>query len=138
MFDLALSSGTVKHATYKYRFHITSMPKRRSVARKIKRLLKQHRVAHVRGEYDRALGNAIRHGAYPVKVTIALTASKCLIKVADAGKGFDYRKMIHKFKTGKRYWHNHGYGTKCLARNAHVRVNWDHHGSRILLLYKVR
>ena len=120
----------------KHKFKITCSKDRKKAQKKITKIAKSHNINHTSHEYDRALGNAIHHGSLPVKCVVYIAKSgQMLCVIKDKGHGFDYRDVIQKFNDKKVYYHHHGYGFRCYARNDRLLVDWKKHGRKIVLYY---
>jgi len=120
----------------KYSMKVNKEKHRCGVQHNISRIISAHGIHHTNHEYDRAIGNAIKHGGCPVKCKVYIGDNKqmlCVIK--DSGKGFDYHEIIRKMKKGEVYYHYHGAGFRYYHRNHHLKVDWRHHGKEIILFY---
>jgi hypothetical protein len=135
MIDLKLQIP-VMDTKDKHNFVIKSTNKRWKVQDKIRDLLNKHQIKGVGKEIERAIGNGFRHGSLPISCEILFDKDMCLVNIKDSGRGFNFNNIVARFQSGKRYYHNHGSGTKKFARNPHVKVNWVENGTRIYLLYK--
>src|SRR5258708_36787458 len=100
------------------------------------KIIEKYGIINVKSEYRRAIGNAMNHGSYPIKCSVYIGKKKRMICViTDSGQGFDYKQMIKKYQAGEIYYKLHGYGTKCLAQNRYVQVDWEDEGKTIILYY---
>jgi hypothetical protein len=118
------------------KFKISSKKDRKKSQRKITRLIREYGIRSTHHEYERAIGNGMAHGKCPVKCKIHIGQHGqmvCVIK--DAGNGFDYKEVVRKFAQHEVYYHNHGFGTRCYARNEHLHVDWKDQGRTIILFY---
>ena len=61
----------------------------------------------------------------PVHVKIFEGSEGRLMRVTDAGNGFDYRTKIQQYLQGERYWQNKGCGLETLAQNPFIQVSYD-------------
>ena len=102
----------------------------------IKKYFSKFGIIH-RGEYKRAIGNAMRHGRCPLYINLyKIDKKEYLLSIEDSGSGFDYIDIINKYENKQPYAKHHGLGTRTLMCSRNVRVNWDKSGKRILLKYK--
>jgi len=121
---------------YKCDFTITNKSHRIEVQRKIGYIILQYKIANTDEAYIRAFGNAFNHGKTPIYCSVYVSSdNKLLIIIQDSGKGFDYQKMIEKFKSGKKYYHRHGHGTHEYNKNTHSRVSFSNNGKTSAILY---
>lgn len=119
-----------------YEFKILTKKDKKKIIGEIDRIVTKHSIIGVHNEYARALGNATKHGSYPVKCSIYIGQRKQMICViTDSGKGFDYRKIIEKYQSGKVYYKHHGKGIKRLGVNPDLKVDWQDGGKTIILYY---
>lgn len=119
-----------------YEYVVKSPKKRKYVQHEIRRLIREYNIKHTHCEYVRAIGNAIHYGKCPITIKVYHSKSNDFVcTIYDSGDGFNYKEVIKKFNDGKKYYHNHGLGTKSYARNAYLKVDWDHAGRRIILDY---
>jgi hypothetical protein len=99
-------------------------------------VIEKHNLKHVRKEYVRAIGNGVKHGQCPVKCVVYIGRNlQAIITVQDSGHGFDYQDVINKFNKGQKYYHHHGCGTRSLAHNENLTVDWEQQGRKIILYY---
>lgn len=118
------------------RFEINSKKDRKIVQEKIQSIVKSRRITHAGNEYNRAIGNAVHHGEFPVKCYIYINDKhEMLCVVKDAGPGFDYQSTIQKFKKGEVYYSHHGKGMRSMSSNPHLDVDWENHGATIMMYY---
>ncbi len=109
---------------------------RKKALKKFAKIVDKHRIPNVNGSVNRAIGNAVRHGKFPVDVSISVGHNgRTLAVVKDQGRGFDYQSMLDKFKRGKKYFHHHGKGTHTLSQNEHSKVCWHDGGRTISVLF---
>jgi hypothetical protein len=118
---------------------INKKKERKEIAKpKIEKIIKKYHIKHTDGAYNRALGNAVKHGSCPVKIDIYVGKDgELIIIIRDSGKGFDYKKMLRKFYEGKVYYKNHGKGTRTYASNKYSKVSWHNNGNTIAILYNM-
>lgn len=117
--------------TKKYKLKTTHFTEK--IRRNTIHILNKHHIEH-NHETTRAIGNAMRHGDFPVKVKVLVSKNDVLVNIKDSGKGFDYEKTISKYNNGEKYYHNHGKGTKILAKSD-AKVWFKDHGKEINILY---
>jgi len=118
-------------------FTIYKKKQRKEIAKPtIEKIIKKYNIKHTDGAYNRALGNAVKHGSCPVNCKIYVGKhDKLLIIIQDAGKGFNYQEMIQKFHKGKVYFKNHGKGARTYNANKYSKVSWHNEGNTISILY---
>ncbi len=106
----------------KYKFKTNTFSER--IRKTVSHILNKNNIDHDH-ETTRAIGNAMRHGEFPVKVRVYIYENKhILVRINDSGSGFNYRKTIELYNKGKKYFHNHGKGTRILAQsNAKIWFN---------------
>lgn len=122
---------------YTHKFKVTSKKGRKKTQKAITRLIHEYHIQGTQHEYHRAIGNAMAHGKIPVKCKVYISDKRQLFCVIqDSGIGFDYKEVVKKFMNNEVYFHNHGFGTKCYARNNHLIVDWKNNGTTIILYYK--
>lgn len=120
-----------------FKFKIMCKKDRRKTKKKIEHIISSYGITNAHHEYDRALGNAIHYGEYPIKCRVYVGDHRQMICVIeDSGEGFDYKKTIKKFMNNEVYYHYHGYGMRCYAQNRHLQVDWNNHGATIILFYR--
>lgn len=125
------------HVINTFEFCLESKKDRKKVQGKIKSVVKKYHLKHVRKEYVRAIGNAVRHGRCPVKCLVYIGQKMhAVITIQDSGQGFDYQDVVNKFKKGKKYYQRHGCGIRSLAHSDHSLVDWEQHGRKIILYYR--
>ena len=121
---------------YTYELIVSKKEDRKKIIGKIEKIIAKHGIIHVNDEYARAIGNATKHGSCPVLCSIYIGLKNQMICVIeDSGKGFDYKEIIKKYESGQVYYHNRGCGTKRLAQNKHLQVDWQDEGRTIILHY---
>lgn len=119
----------------KHKYVIKSRKDFKRIKRKITKYLHKNGDSYV--EYHRAVGNSFRHGELPVKVRLYQEYDgSSFVSIKDSGNGFDVSEIIRKFKAGKKYYHNHGSGTRTIVNSKHVSAFWNHEGNRISLVIK--
>lgn len=65
----------------------------------------------------------------PVHIEVFEGSEGRLLRVTDAGEGFDYRKRVQQLLEGERYWQNKGNGFRNLAQNPFIQVSYDNPGN---------
>jgi hypothetical protein len=126
------------HIYEKYRYTITCKKDLKRVKKRIEEIVQGYGISNTHNEYDRALGNAIHHGEYPIKCRVYLGDNKqmvCVVK--DSGKGFDYQEVVRKCQNKEVYFHYHGLGFRSYASNDHLCVDWSDQGKTIMMWYRV-
>lgn len=120
----------------RYKFIINRKKDRKKAQRKIHQIIDTYQISNTHCEFDRAIGNAMSHGHCPVKCYVYVTRDhRMLCIVKDSGYGFDYQETILKFRNKEIYYHHHGLGMRCYASNPHLEVDWNNHGTIIILYY---
>ena len=124
------------HVSARFEFILDSEENREKVQDKIKSIVEKHKMKHVRREYVRAIGNAVKHGQCPVKCTVYIGQNmQTIITIQDSGQGFNYQDVVSKFEKGEKYYQHHGCGTRSLAHNDRLTVDWEQQGRKIILYY---
>jgi hypothetical protein len=124
------------HLVATYKFKVKSKKDRKKVQKKITQIIHEYRIPHTEYEYERSIGNGMKHGQCPVKCTLYINDHHQLVCViSDSGSGFDYREVTRKFMNKEIYYHHHGLGMRTLARNDHLHVDWISPGNTIILHY---
>lgn len=122
---------------YSDKFKISNEKDRKKAQKNITEIMRLFHIHGAHHEYCRAIGNGMAHGSTPVKCKIYVGChGQMVCVIEDSGEGFDYQDVIKKFKNNEVYYHNHGYGTRCYARNENLCVDWKKHGRQIILYYK--
>lgn len=120
----------------KYTFEILNKTQIKELCEKIKKIIQEYKIKNVKSEYQRAINNAVNHGSYPITGSIYIGKKNQIVCIiTDSGKGFDYKQMIKKYQSGEIYYKLHGFGTKCLASNKHLQIDWHDEGRTIILYY---
>lgn len=120
----------------KYHMKIKKEKHRSRLQHTFARIISTFKIPHTSHEYDRAIGNAIKHGGCPVKCEIYIgNYHQMICVIKDSGKGFDYKDIIKKMNKGEVYYHYHGAGFRYYNRNKNLNVDWRHHGKEIILFY---
>ena len=121
---------------YKCDFTITNKFHRIEVQRKICDIILKYKISNTDNAYVRAFGNSFNHGKVPIYCSVYVSNdNKLLIIIKDSGNGFDYQRIISKFKSGKKYYHRHGHGTKAYNLNKYSKVSFCNNGKTIAILY---
>jgi signal transduction histidine kinase len=117
-------------------FTLKKKKDRKKVLKKFAKIVDKYQIRNVNGSVNRAIGNAVRHGQFPVNVHVLVGHnSKTLVIVKDQGQGFDYYSMLTKFSAGKKYFDHHGRGTITYSENEHSKVCWHDGGRTISVLF---
>jgi hypothetical protein len=120
----------------KYRFTMKSLDDRVHIQHQIANIIRTNNIrAH--NEYVRAFGNAIHHGAFPIKCKIYVGINQqmlCIIK--NSGEKFDYKDVVAKYNAGQIYYHHHGNGMRSYANNSKLLVDLSHGGKQINMYYE--
>lgn len=79
---------------------------------------------------EEALFNALLWGnradpTLPVHVQVFEGRDGRILRVTDAGDGFDYRTKIRQLLAGEQYWQNHGNGLRNLHQNPFIHVGYN-------------
>jgi hypothetical protein len=124
---------------YQTEFTIYKKKERKRIAKpKIEKIIRDYRIKNTDGAYNRALGNAVKHGSCPVNCKIYVGKDgEIIIVIQDSGKGFDFKKMLEKYRKGKVYYSNHGKGVRTYSSNKHSKVSWHNNGNTIAILYNI-
>lgn len=122
--------------TKKYKFRVNHFTEK--IRKNVEKTLNKYHIHH-NHETTRALGNAMRHGGFPVKATIYIYdnhgSSSCLVKIKDNGKGFDSDDVIKKYNNNEKYYSYRGKGTRILAESR-ANVWWNDNGRKIFIDYR--
>lgn len=116
----------------KYKFETTKFSEK--IRKNITHLLNKYNIKH-NHETTRAIGNAMRHGEFPVKIYVYVYENKLLVKICDSGSGFNYNKTIKMYNNGEKYFHHRGKGTRILAQSS-SKVWFNNCGNTIYILFK--
>jgi len=65
----------------------------------------------------------------PVHIEVFEGAEGRILRVTDAGDGFDYRKKVQQLLESEKYWQNEGNGLRNLAHNPCIQVSYDNPGN---------
>ncbi|PLY01969.1 MAG: hypothetical protein C0622_06205 [Desulfuromonas sp.] len=92
------------------------------------------------GMISEALSNAYchahkRNARLPIQVTIYEGKAGLLLKIKDAGEGFDIDGMVSKFLSNKNYFYNAGNGTKCMFETKNFGIFYAENGTAFHLMY---
>lgn len=96
-------------------------------------LLKKNR-CDFRKEYRRAIGNATKHGRFPIHCILYIGKKHFLIRIKDSGSGFDYQKTLRQYRRGEKYWRNRGEGFRQYMRQGFT-LTFRKRGSEVFLIY---
>jgi hypothetical protein len=137
MFEQINLNELTNHLELKTEFTIYKRKHRFQIAKPtIEKMIRKYDIKHTDGAYNRALGNAIKHGERPIKCKIYIgSRGELLITIHDSGHGFDFQSMIEKFHKGKVYFKRHGKGARTYNKNKYSKVSWHDGGSTIAILY---
>ena len=117
-------------------FRLKKKKDRKKALKKFAKIVDKYKIRNVNGSVNRAIGNAVRHGKFPVDVRILIGQnSQTLVTVKDQGQGFDHQSMVAKFFAGEKYFDHHGRGTQTYSENQHSKICWHDGGQTISLLF---
>lgn len=114
----------------------------RKLARFLEPWLKKYRYELIgeKGLLCEALSNAFYHGhrknaALPITVSIYLGGKGLIIRIKDAGSGFDLNTVFEKYARGKTYFHSAGNGLKLMNASKRFGIFYNHAGTAFHLLH---
>uniref|UniRef100_A0A6C0BMA4 Histidine kinase/HSP90-like ATPase domain-containing protein n=1 Tax=viral metagenome TaxID=1070528 RepID=A0A6C0BMA4_9ZZZZ len=119
-----------------FRWTLRKKRDRHTVQGEMRHIIHQYQIPNTGYEFERAIGNAMVHGKFPIKCKMYIgSQGRMICVIRDHGNGFDYQAAINQFNRGQKYYHYHGLGFRTYARNRLLKVDWESHGRKIILCY---
>ncbi|MFO8057978.1 MAG: ATP-binding protein [bacterium] len=114
----------------------------RNLARKLDKWLEEHRreLVGASGLLSEALSNAYCHGnrrdpAKPIHISVLKSHKGLLVRIKDAGAGFNFPETFHKLQKGGNYYKLAGNGIKRMISSEVFAVFYTEGGRSFNLLY---